>query len=155
MRKAVYAALMGLALLSVFPLGSNLTLTAWGQTGPGGGGGSAGATWTVRAFNDTLYDITYGNGTFVVVGQLGTILTSRNGITWTVQASGTSNDLNAVTYENGAFVAVGEEDTLITSLDGITWTARTSGTSAWLNGVAYGNGTFTVAGGHGIILTSP
>jgi hypothetical protein len=34
MRKAVYAALMGLVFL--------LTLTAWGQTGPGSGGNSGG-----------------------------------------------------------------------------------------------------------------
>jgi hypothetical protein len=54
-----------------------------------------------------LYCVTYGNGTFVVVGSGGTILTSSDGVTWTQRTSGTSNRLYGVTYGNGTFVAVG------------------------------------------------
>jgi hypothetical protein len=65
MRKAVYAAFMGLVFL--------LTLTAWGQTGPGGsnsGGGSAGVTWTAPVSKD-LNAVAYGNGLFVAVRGVG------------------------------------------------------------------------------------
>jgi len=52
---------------------------------------------------ENLYGITYGNSTFVVVGDndsgsVGTILTSSDGITWTSRTSGTTNTLYGVTY---------------------------------------------------------
>ena len=56
------------------------------------------------------------------------ILTSPDGITWTEQISGTSNNLAEVVYENGSFLVVGHSGTILTSPDGITWTARSSGT---------------------------
>jgi hypothetical protein len=67
-------------------------------------------TWTQRASvaDNGLYGVTYGNGLFVAVGDVGTILTSPNGVRSTEQASGTSNSLYGVTYGNGRFVAVGE-----------------------------------------------
>jgi hypothetical protein len=58
--------------------------------------------------------VTYGNGLFVAVGTGGTILTSPDGVNWTVQASG-GNHLHSVTYGNGTFVAVGEGGTILTS----------------------------------------
>ncbi len=54
-----------------------------------------------------LNGITYGNGTFVAIGQFGTILTSSDGASWTQRSSGTTEWLNGVTYGNGTFVAVG------------------------------------------------
>ncbi len=102
----------------------------------------------------SLSGVTYGNGTFVAVGDTGTILTSSDGVTWTTRTSGTTNYLDGVTYGNGTFVAVGDTGTILTSSDGVTWTARTSGTSNYLAGVTYGNGTFVVVGAISI-LTSP
>jgi len=135
---------------------ANLTLTVSAPGGGGGGGGSgAGTTWTLRNLGDSLNGVTYGNGLFVAVGEGGTILTSRDGVTWTQRTSGTSNDLYSVTYGNGLFVAVGAKGTILTSPDGVSWTARASGTDEWLWGVAYGNSTFVAVGGGGAILTSP
>jgi len=62
-----------------------------------------------------LDDITYGNGTFVAVGDWGTILTSPDGVKWTKRTSGTKSDLHGVTYGNGIFVAVGGVGTILTS----------------------------------------
>jgi hypothetical protein len=79
--------------------------------GTGGGSGSApGTIWTLRTSqvnNLDLYGVTYGNELFVAVGKDGTILTSPDGVNWTVQTSPTSNTLYGVTYGDGLFVAVG------------------------------------------------
>lgn len=100
-----------------------------------------------------LNQVTYGNNIFVAVGASGTIITSADGITWTVRNSGTTNALNGIVY-GGSFVVVGASGTIITSADGITWTARTSGTANALAGVAYGNGTFVAVGASGTALSS-
>ena len=104
---------------------------------------------------NSLNGVTYGNGIFVVVGDLGTIFTSPDGVTWTQRSSGTTYNLNAVTYGNGIFVAVGE--TILTSPDGVAWTESNPGIHYSLpfvlNGVAYGNGNF-VAVGYDWILVS-
>ena len=71
-------------------------------------------------------------------GSSGTILTSSDGVTWTLRDSGTSNELRGrITYGNGLFVTVGWEGTLLTSSDGISWDNRTSGTTNTLYGVTY------------------
>jgi len=69
-----------------------------------------GVNWTLRASgtSNTLLSVTYGNHTFVAVGEDGTILTSANGGGWTARASGTPNHLRDVTYGNHTFVAVGD-----------------------------------------------
>ena len=45
-----------------------------------------------------LNGVAYGNNIYVVVGDLGTILTSPDGITWTERDSGKSNYLSGVTF---------------------------------------------------------
>jgi hypothetical protein len=49
-----------------------------GSGGGGGGGGGGGVTWTPRTSgtSNNLIGVAYGNGTFVAVGDGGTILTS-------------------------------------------------------------------------------
>jgi len=85
---------------------------------------------------DTLADITYGNGTWVVVGANG-YLASTTDITagWTSRTStfedpggGSDRDILAVTYSSALtlFVAVGAEGCIATSADGITWTNRSN-----------------------------
>ena len=52
-----------------------LTLAAYNASGSSGN--KAGATWTLRIQGDNpLFSVAYGNGTFVAVGENGTILTS-------------------------------------------------------------------------------
>jgi hypothetical protein len=99
--------------------------------------------------------ITFGNNTFVAVGDNGYIATSFDGITWTYRNVGTSYDFQAVTFGNNTFVAVG--DGVFTSPDGITWTERAvpqpapectwdKKLNAQLKAVTYGNGMFVAVG---------
>src|SRR3989339_644632 len=112
-------------------------------------------SWAVRASNTSAYGgVGYGSGRFIAVGDLGTVLTSSAGVTWTDRTSGTSNYLSGVGYGNGVFVIVGGLGAVLTSPDGMTWTARTSGTSRDLYGVAFGNGVFVATGDAGAVVTS-
>ena len=112
-----------------------------------------GINWTKRSSDNTLEDITYGNGIFVAVGFTGAILTSSDGLSW-IYRSTNNESLNAVTYGNGVFVVVGNLGTILTSTDGAEWTARDSGTTYWIDIISYGNGTFVAIDGIGTILNS-
>jgi hypothetical protein len=95
----------------------NLTVSAPGRGGSRGGSGSgAGTTWTsCTSQGNALFGVAYGNGLFVAVGEGGTILTSRDGVSWTQQTSPTSDWLRGATYGNGLFIAVGNGGTILTS----------------------------------------
>jgi photosystem II stability/assembly factor-like uncharacterized protein len=66
-----------------------------------------------------LRGIVFGNGTFVAVGNSGTVLTSPDGINWMQRASGTSRNLAAVAFGASSlnFTAVGDYGTIIFSDD--------------------------------------
>ena len=112
--------------------------------------------WTLRISGTSEYltSTTYGNDTFVAVGDNGAIITSPDGVTWTSQISGYPNNLYGITYGNNIFVAVGEGNTL-TSPDGVTWTPQAAGAFTNFFAITYGNNTFVKVGGNGTILTSP
>src|SRR4051812_7433044 len=82
--------------------------------------------WLVRnsPVTEHLYAAEHGNGTFVVVGNHQTILSSPDGVKWTVRrhtplTSGTP--LRAVTFADNTFVAVGGGDQILTSSNGLKW----------------------------------
>jgi len=79
--------------------------------------------------NKAIYDVTYGGGQYVAVGEDGKIYTCAtiNG-TWVARTSNTANHLYAIKYANGRFVAVGNSGATTTSTDGITWIATTVNT---------------------------
>ncbi|MCX6954355.1 MAG: hypothetical protein NTV51_19560, partial [Verrucomicrobia bacterium] len=108
-------------------------------------------TWLPRTSGVTtpLWGVAYGNNLWVAVGELGTIVTSPDGITWTKRNSGfPTRWLVGVTYANNLWVVVGgtapineSQGLILTSPDGITWTPRINGGTR-VNNVVYGNGTF-------------
>ena len=76
---------------------------------------------------NTIRDMTYGNGTWMLVGDNGEIKTSTDGIVWTSQTSGTTENLNGVSYTDALtqFIVVGDNNTIIVSDDdGVTWTSK-------------------------------
>jgi len=94
----------------------------------------------------TYYDldaITFGNNTFVAVGEFGTVRTSSDGSTWDNGTKGTRRQLYEIAYGDSTFVAVGQSGTHIYSRDnGATWDNGTWSDSDLVTGVAFGNNTF-------------
>jgi hypothetical protein len=102
-----------------------------------------------------FYGMTYGNGTFVTVGDYGTIITSSDGVAWSSPLeTGYTNHLYGVGFGNGTFLAVGTDGTILSSTDGTTWVDRSLAISDTLYDAAYGNGLYVLVGASGAILTS-
>ena len=132
-------------------LGSNITLRAVvhdgsqfiavGQNydfGPGAWKGVIytspdGSSWTQRLFSgEDLRDVAYGGGTYVAVGDNGTMWNSPDGLAWSPVGTGLSEDLDGVAFGGGMFVAVGSGSgggpvAVLTSPDGTTWTDQAGG----------------------------
>jgi len=112
--------------------------------------------WTQRnplPQNDTLLDVSYGNGRFVAVGQHGSIVSSANGTDWLLHRLRAEVALSGVTFGNGLFVAVGERN-ILTSPDAATWTTRLTRGALSLQSAVFGNGRFVVAGGDTVLSSS-
>ena len=84
-----------------------------------------------------LLGATYGDGTFIAVGNAGNIITYSGGTAWTKRKSGTKKHLRGITYGNGKFVMVGNAGTILTSPDSTTWSKMKSGTSRHLRRVFF------------------
>ena len=103
----------------------------------------------------TLRDVASSGTVLVAVGDLGTIVSSPNGVDWTVQRSGRTNDLLGVTWAEGRFVVVGESGTILTSEDGSNWIARRAALAgADLEDVVWAGKQFVAVGENGTIATS-
>ena len=129
-----------------------------------------GASWTSRtsAVNNDWQSVTYGivngNGLFVAVANTGTnnrIMTSANGIDWTISTPPANNNWFGVTYGNGLFVAVSANGSpkAMYSANGIDWTLGTTPavSNQWVS-VTYGNGLFVAvsrSGSNSRVMTSP
>ncbi len=107
-----------------------------------------GVSWTLRSTTPTnkLYDVTFGGGRFVAVGNYGNIFVSTNGEIWTTASGGTDRNLRSVARGPDLYVAVGNEGLLFTSPDGAAWTRRLAPTTNNLRGVTFGNGRFVAVG---------
>lgn len=114
--------------------------------------------WTSRQLlpNIVLFDVAFGAGKYVAVGQSGMIRVSTDGITWDERSSpvGKTRNLRRIVYANGIFVVVGDLGTVLTSTDGLSWYQHDSGTDRNLYSLAYGGGTFVAVGMQGCRLTS-
>jgi hypothetical protein len=145
-----------------------------------------GINWTPRLSPDNKWrSVAYGqdgsgNGLWVAVadggtveGRVGTgdrVMTSPDGITWTIGSGVDDSRWHSVAYGQdgsapGLWVAVaysGVGDLVMTSLNGTTWTTRTSPLNSWIS-VAYGRdgsglGLWAAVAGHGVgnrVMTSP
>jgi hypothetical protein len=84
---------------------------------------STGGEWTLEPVGLGHFQtaVTYGDGRYVVVGHNGEVLESTDGAsTWTPQASGVTQNLDAVIWTGKRFVATGE-GVAIASADGSRW----------------------------------
>jgi photosystem II stability/assembly factor-like uncharacterized protein len=84
--------------------------------------GTASATpldvWYPRLTNSVLA-VAYGGGTFVAVGNSGTVACSTNGGSHWTTSQPTTNTLQDVAYGQEKFVAVGANGTVMVSSNGL------------------------------------
>ena len=78
--------------------------------------------------------VAWSGSTYAAVGAMGTIMTSTDGVSWTVQKSGVekyehSKDLTDVIWTGTQFVATGIRGVILTSPDGVNWTVIDFNTS--------------------------
>lgn len=95
-----------------------------------------------------LNNAAFGNGTWVIVGNSGAVLTSADATDWVVGGAGTSLNLKDVIFVNNMFVAVGSTR-CFTSPNGIDWTETASGLGGNDAGIAFGDGLYVIAGTFG------
>lgn len=99
-----------------------------------------------------LRTIIWAGGQFVAAGDLGTVMTSSNGVDW-VDRSGSFSTIYDLTYAAGRYYAISTQGKVYSSSDGRTWGEETSDNSIALNALAT-NGTRVIAlGGQGVIST--
>ncbi len=102
-----------------------------------------------RNATEWLRGVTFGSGTFVAVGENGTILTSGGGTNWTRRASGTVQHLNRVAFSGGRFTAVGDAGATVSSLDSAaSWSPEITGATNVLDHVAGSAPARLLAGDH-------
>jgi photosystem II stability/assembly factor-like uncharacterized protein len=92
----------------------------------------------------------------VAVGFLGSIISSPDGISWTVRNSGITETLSYINYVNGLFIALSRSsDIVLSSSDAKAWTVSRTGQKQKLHSVTYGNNQFVCVGDKSTIVTSP
>ncbi len=85
----------------------------------------------------SLNAVAYGSGVYVVAGG-GTLLTSTDGATWTLQSMNCA-PITDIAYGNNLFVAVGGGP-ILTSSDGVHWNPDSA--ASGVSNIVYGNGRF-------------
>ena len=111
---------------------------------------------TQRTYYD-LNGITFGDNTFVAVGERGVVRysSSDNRSSWDNGTSGATSHLLEIVYGNQTFVAVGYSGTILNSSDnGSTWSSATWSGSDHLTGVAYGNDAFIAVSSSNVIKST-
>lgn len=90
--------------------------------------------------------IAWSGTNFVAVGDLNTILTSTDGLSWTSQPPVTYGYLFNAAWLGSHFAAVGQGGHIITSTNGVTWTSHVSGTFNPLCGIAKSESVYVAVG---------
>jgi hypothetical protein len=85
---------------------------------------------------------------FVAVGYNGAIITSKNGVTWDNQTSGTTEHLYKIRYLNSKLYATGANGKLLSSQNGTTWSSvNVLNTNSYLQDIFYKNNLYVLVGG--------
>jgi hypothetical protein len=104
--------------------------------------------WGVGSLTgDILTGVTYGNGTYLIVGYSGNVWTSQDGYSWTDRTIAASAIPVYATFGNGVFV--NSANGISSSTDGIHWSSDTGGYGeSYFNpeGAAFLNGEYFVFG---------
>jgi uncharacterized delta-60 repeat protein len=122
-----------------------------------------GATWTTlpALSQNNVIDYAFGLGRHVLLGSLGYIAQSTDGVKWQSGSIGTGEPTQALAFGNGAFVTTTTSSgshalagKIYRSTDAATWQETFSSTAAGINYVAFGNNTFVAINNVGQVLRS-
>ena len=116
-----------------------------------------GSNWNLIGAGLKVYDVAFGNSTFVACGAEGAIVTtSDNGSSWTTRTSGAStNTLYGITFGSNQFFSVGSSGKLIKSINnGSSWSTVDSTVSNSLYSIVFGNSTFVAVGYRTVIVST-
>jgi photosystem II stability/assembly factor-like uncharacterized protein len=106
-----------------------------------------------RITTKNLNDIVFYNGSFIAVGNNGTIIRSTNGRNWTaITQNASSVNLNKIVYYDGRFTAVGDTGRILTSTNGDTWSLRDLSTVSSRNLNSVSEDGKMLVGDYGIIF---
>ena len=94
------------------------------------------------------------NDRLVAVGQNGCLLTSKDGVQWRTNASGSTAWLNAADFIEDTWFVVGNQGTVLGSPDATNWFNFGTLTKKSLYGVTTHNGQLVTVGSEGAILRS-
>jgi photosystem II stability/assembly factor-like uncharacterized protein len=101
-----------------------------------------------------FFNVAFGKGLFVAVGEDAIIQTSTDGKVWTSQKMILGKTLKSIAFGNGWFVAVGLDNLVMRSMDGKNWMQTTTGFSMESNGITFAQGRFMAVGMSGGIASS-
>ncbi len=103
---------------------------------------------------ETVNGGVYSNGSFVFVGDRGTIVKTTDGLNWTqITSSPTDSTLNRITFGNGLYVA-GGDDGLFTSSNAISWIPRKAGDLSPIADVAFFGNRFLAVSSFEVITST-
>lgn len=101
-----------------------------------------------------IFDMAYGLGVTVQVGERGQIFTSDDLVYWEPKTSGTTKSLRGVTFFGSRLVVVGETGTVLYADSLEEFQLVNLNTSDWLEGVAASTTTLVAVGDNAAIYTS-
>lgn len=133
----------------------------WYITGQGGNVRVSTDTVTWDRINSSsfarLRDIAWnGENLYVIVGDLGTVLSSNDGNNWEPKttSSGTTNNITRMINVNRRFYALDSGGAVRTTTTANTWVVNTTFPGQTLREIVYSGGYFVITGDSGFIATS-
>lgn len=109
-----------------------------------------GHDWTVRRENgpnDALIDVVWAGDQFIAVGWNATLISSPDGITWTLIGVDPIRHLYGVAASDTLLIAVGSLSTVYSSRDGVEWFPLNTGIAEDVFAVIYANGHWLIGAG--------
>lgn len=118
---------------------------------------SDGRTWTRQeppanlTFRSNLYTITKSGNTFVATGER--ILTSRNGLSWTLRST-PSSPVEALAWNGSTFIGLSHEQDVVQSSNGEDWQLGATTSVGSFQKMIKAGSLYVGVGGGGVISTS-
>lgn len=112
--------------------------------------------WKIETFtgDPDFRGIAYADGQYVVVREAGSIMSSKDGLTWQMCESPTDKNLLGLNWVGNQFLAGGDHGTILSSPDGVNWTVRDSGCNVSFYSFSYSGSRYVAVGNDGIRISS-